>query len=331
MTRGSAWEGLYRPLSTNLYYLIGGRVFDHSLTIYHSLNVVLFVANGLLAYAIARRFVGPVAALLCAAIFVSRQASSELLVYTVHMQSLLPAFLSLAAVSTWIAAVRRDYAMRYVAVAALLVVLALLAKEASVVVCLMFALVSAAHPRMPIGRDRWLRRSLLVLPAAATIGWYLWAREYLAIGSNRWWTYEHSPWEIIRNYVAYTVSFSNAVMSPYELTDPVIMLQHFPLVIAARNSVPLCVVFCLVVGSVPLAIGYLALTDGRGATQARVAGAAIGVGIFVLALAPVSVMHDHVLSYYGYLGHFGLSLLLACAVEALLARTRFWRRCQTTT
>jgi hypothetical protein len=322
MTRGSAWEGLYRPLSTNVYYLVGSRVFHHSLTVYHSLNVALFLANGMLAYAIARLFIGAPAAVLCAACFVSRQAASETLIYSVQMQTLLPAFFSLVAMLAWLVAIRRDYAVRPAVLAAVLVGLALLAKEASVGLSAILVLLSLVHPHKPVGgtlATRWVRRWVVVLPVGATVAWFIWSRPYLAVTGNRWWTYEGDVGSVIGNYVAYATSFWNGAVSPFVLHDPTVFLRDFPLVMFAKKSVALRALFCLPVAGLVGAIPYLALTARRDATQRRVAGAVIGFGVFLIALAPVAVMHDRLLSYYGYFGHFGLSLVVACACESLFA------------
>ena len=73
---GSYWKGLYRPLSTNLYYYVGHRVFAHHLPVYHALNVASFLMNALLAFWVCRSFASVPASLAVAALFGSRLAST---------------------------------------------------------------------------------------------------------------------------------------------------------------------------------------------------------------------------------------------------------------
>lgn len=326
MTRGSAWEGLYRPLSTNVYYLLGAHLFDHSLRVYHSLNITLFCINGLLAYLIARFFVRDAAALFCAACFASRQASSEILIYTVQMQTVLPAFFSLAALLAWLVAVRRDYALPPAIVGTSFVGLALLAKEASVGMFAILTVASMVHPHKPIvgGRlGRWGRRFVIVLPAVITAVWFSWARRYLAVERNQYWTYESDGMSVMGNYVAYAISFWNGSVSPFILHDPCVLLRDFPIVVAARESHVLRGACCVAAIGLAIGLGRLMLMGRpRGTSQRRDAGAALGLTIFFVALAPVVVMHDRLLCYYAYLGHFGISLFGACVCERLFAEGR---------
>ena len=47
-TRPSAWPGLYRPLTTNCYYFLGRNLWKNRIEVYHTINLSLFAANGLL-------------------------------------------------------------------------------------------------------------------------------------------------------------------------------------------------------------------------------------------------------------------------------------------
>lgn len=101
------WPGLYRPLTTNCYYYVGGWLFAHRIEIYHTINLALYGLNGLLLYWFVRHPLARRYALLAAILFVSRAAHVEVITNTVEFQVLLATFFALAALLLFAVALRQ--------------------------------------------------------------------------------------------------------------------------------------------------------------------------------------------------------------------------------
>ena len=101
------WPGLYRPLTTNCYYYVGGWLFGHQIEVYHAINVLLYGLNALLLYGFVRHLVARPYALLAALLFVSRAAHVEVITNTVEFQVLLATFFALTALYLFAVALRQ--------------------------------------------------------------------------------------------------------------------------------------------------------------------------------------------------------------------------------
>jgi hypothetical protein len=317
---GSYWSGLYRPLSTNLYYRLGHLWFGDRLTVYHTLNLFFFVANAILAFLLCRTFAPYPFALAVSLLFSTRLASTEVVLYTSHMQSLLPVFFSLLALLAYVSALRRGYAPLYFCLSLVCVLLGLLSKEAVIslpLICLVFLVV---RPDTTWWRAdaRPANLALAFLPFAAVAPWALLAWPHLRVDQNPWWVYELRPLEIAGNYAAYALSFSNQVVAPLVLVVPCVKLNSYTAIMQARSdprvqtlALAVLVVLC---GLVP-ALGVLRRWRPVPVDLRR---AVVGLAIFALAMAPMVVFRNRLLMYYGYFGHFGLSIFFAAAASPLL-------------
>lgn len=312
---GSYFRGLYRPLSTNLYYWLGRLAWHNDLGVYHSLNVALYVANALLVYRVCRRFLSPGLSLLVSLLFSTRSAHVEVLLYTSQIQTLLPMFFSLLALDAYLAASdsRRGRALLLGAAAALATLLALLSKESSVT--LPFVLVVFWLARRERGLAD-LRRQLTGAAAAlASVGvWYLIARPHLAIAHNRHWHYVFNPLELAGNYMAYLTAFGNVLVNPVHRVAPAVKLEAYPAILAVRASAESRWAF-LALTVVCVVTLLMRQTNSRHRPSARAALAAASFLGFVLMLAPYVVLKDRLLMYYGYFGYFPLALSAVCGVE----------------
>jgi hypothetical protein len=75
-THGSYWKGLYRPLSTNLLYLVGS-AFNNDLRLYHLVLLATYLVNAGLFYSLARELLPIGYATLVGVLFVTRAATVE--------------------------------------------------------------------------------------------------------------------------------------------------------------------------------------------------------------------------------------------------------------
>lgn len=159
---GSYWKGLYRPLSTNLYYHAGKELFDHDRRVYHALSAVLFLVNALLAFWVLRSLAPYWFSLAVAVLFATRFASAEVPLYTSQMQSLLPVFFALLALKAYVVGLKRQVHPGFMALAAVLTFAALLSKESMVTLaplCVLLALVFRSWWQRPAPASRRAREA----------------------------------------------------------------------------------------------------------------------------------------------------------------------------
>lgn len=310
---GSYWPGLYRPLSTNVYYWLGRLAWHDDLGTYHAINVALFVVNGLLAYQVCRTLLSRGLSLLVSLLLCTRSASVEVVLYSSQMQSLLPAFFSLLALWAYLRAgdARRGRGALFAAAAAA-TLLALLSKEAAVT--LPFVLPVFWLARRSRGAADVRPQLLGALGSLAAAGvWFAIAYRRISIVHNPNWHYVFKPLALAGNYVAYVVAAANVLVNPVHLVRPAVRLDNYPAIMAAHASAEsrvaliLAVIACVVV---------LALRQGgwrRPSDRAALAAASF-LG-FVLILAPYVVLKDRRLMYYGYFAYFPLALAAVSSVE----------------
>lgn len=312
-TRPSAWPGLYRPLSTNCYYYLGRRLFGNRVRPYHLVNAAVYLANGVLLFAVARLLLPFPLALLAPALWVSRVAHRQVLLYTSEFQALSSTFLCLLALALALPprvappASRRWTWREPAALAAFAA--ALLSKESSVALP---AIVTAAA--WLFGGARWRRElpwwALAVAWAVLFALVFRGVSGYAPTGFN----YDLSP-RVATRHAAYALMMSNAIVLP---VDDWTVPPRIP-ALAAR---PLVVLSLALAAAAVLAL--LAWTRRMGGAEAARPARAMALGLawFVAGTAPFAIFEDRLFLRYAYFGSAGLALLLA-ALPA--AAAQWWR------
>lgn len=306
-TRPGLWPGLYRPLTTNLYYHLGGRLFAHRIEAYHAVNAALVLANGLLLFLLARRLVGAWA-LAAGALFVSRESHVEVVTNTCEFQVLASVTCSLGAALLFARARRAPPGERapLVAASAVAFAAALLCKESAVIL-----------PAVLLGYA-WLfddprRAPAAVAPhAAVAVVWgALFVTVFRAVNERRPTGFGYRPTldNALTSYAAHLLDFFNPVVLP--LDD----LAMPPRVIALASS------GAAHAGLVALALAALSLAALRARLPAwaREPAAALlfGLGWFAVATAPFAAFENRLYMRYSYFGHAGLALCAAALAQGL--------------
>lgn len=329
--RGSAWAGIYRPLSTNLVFWLG-RALGHNMPVYHCLVLLVYLTNAGLFFELARRLLGAPLALLAVLLLCSRAANTETLLYATQLQTTLPCTFALMAL--WVALQDRSVHLgRRVISLSTLCGLALLSKEQMVVLPLAVTATTVARSSMGGDRVSWREIGITGL-AMGLVGvvWYAWARRFLSVASNPWWSYDFGLVAVLRNYAFYLASFSNCLVRPVVLHEPAIFLDEFTVLVQLAPKLWPVVGVGLIAGGVGLAVD--ARIAGRSTTGSPIAGRSIagrwiamwlGLVWFGLFLAPVVVFVNRRLMYYGYASHMGVSLALAAASGMVWESARRWK------
>jgi hypothetical protein len=301
-TRPSAWPGLYRPLSTNCYYLAGRAWWGNRIEVYHLVSVLAYVANGVLLFVIVRRMLPLPLALLVPALWTSRVALRQVLLYTSEFQALSSTFFSLLALALALPPRLRDergprsFPPREGA-ALLAFAAALLCKESAVVLP---AIVSAATwlfcPR------RWRRDLPWWALAAAWAALFALALRGVSGYQPTGYAYDLSS-RVGARYTAYALMISNAIVLPVDdWTVP-------PRIPALAGQAP--VLAALSFAALALAALLAAarrIEPGRAADPVR--ALALGLMWFLAGTAPFVVFANRLFLRYAYFGSAGLSLLV---------------------
>jgi hypothetical protein len=291
--RPGAWPGLYRPISTNGYYLLGREAFGNRVEAYHVVSVVLFVSNALLLHAIARKVLPQPWPLVVPAVFASRAAHYQVLLNTSEVQALLSSFFALVSILGFLAT-RERWGGRADLLCLGGLVLALLSKESAVAV----PAILTAYAWLFRRGEGW-RRLLapwLVLGA--------WALMFVLVrrafgGEPTGFAYDVS-WRIAGRYLAYALSFLNLPIGPAGSSEfpprAADLASHWAVVVAAA----------LAAGA---GLG-LTIRSRRWPSNEGIAlrAAVFGLWWFVLGMAPFVVFADRLFVRYTYFGHAGLAL-----------------------
>lgn len=312
-TQPSAWPGLYRPLTTNCYYLAGRALWGNRVAPYHVFNAGVYVLNALLLFAIARRLLPFPLAVAAAALWASRAAHRQVLLYTSEFQALGSTFFALLALALAlpprISRGARGNSTAREAAALAAFAAALLGKESMVALP---AIVTAAS--WIFGARQW-RRDLFWWGLAGA-----WALLFAFVfrGASGYaptgFAYDVSARAATR-FAAYALMMSNAVVLPIDDWT-------------APPRIPLLAAQPLVLGALAVAAGALLglLVAARRLPAAGIAGPArtmaLGLAWFLAGTAPFVVLEDRLFLRYFYFGSAGLALLLA-AVPA--AAGEWWR------
>jgi hypothetical protein len=303
------WPGLYRPLTTNCYYYVGGWLFGHQIEVYHAINVLLYGLNALLLYGFVRHLVARPYALVAALLFVSRAAHVEVITNTVEFQVLLATFFALTALYLFAVALRQKRPW-LVGVVYFLALLALFSKEAAIAIVALLPLYGWLFARP----WQW---SYLVGPLLVGASWLVLFVTALHLVNQDQATGFHftvSPNTVVRNMTAHLWSFSNYFVG--DESDPVLP----PLVQIVANSVAGQGLLLL------LGIGTFLLLVGKNHILPLRHLVAFGGAFFLLTVLPYSFFDDRLFIRYGYFSHAGLSIATAAAVALAVAQVKsFWR------
>lgn len=308
-TRAGAWPGLYRPLTTNCYYLAGSVLWRDRVEAYHLVNLGVYLAIGVMVFRVARRLLGGAPGLLAAALWASRVAQWQTLLYTSEFQGLFAMLLALVALDRALAArvdagAARPWRAEATGLAAF--ALALLSKESAVALP---AIVSAATwlyaPRA------WRRDLAWWALAGAWALLFAFVLRGLGGTVDTGYVYGAAPGAVARRYAGYLLMFANGAVDRFDLEG---VPRALPLV-AGRWPVALPAL-----GAALALVALLALARrlpaggaGRGARAM-----ALGAAWFLAGTAPFVVLDDRLFLRYSVFGNAGLALLLSAVPLVLL-------------
>jgi hypothetical protein len=301
------WPGLYRPLTTTCYYYAVGALAGPEpgprVQVHHLINLGMYILNGWLLFRLGRRFLHWGWAVVAAALFVSRRAHVEVVLNTVEFQALAAVAFVLLAIDGFIAARRRSDRGRLLLACGWLT-LALLSKEMAVVTPLILLIYGWLFDRRAAWR--WY-----IAPIGIVALWgLLFVTVFRTLTDNQptGFGYTLVPSVVLTNYSAHFLSFANPLAyAPGELIMPPMLRE------AATHG-------ALQVSLVTLLLATLLLVSWRtGGETARLAGWGLGLGFFVLAVAPFALLEDRLFLRYGYFGHAGLALGVTALLQSAVA------------
>jgi len=299
-TKASRWPGLYRPLSTNLYYYLGDQWFNNNIHVYHAINVAFYLINALVLFWICRFLVPEWWALAPPVLWVSRYTHVEVVSNTCEFQGLLAAFFTLLSFGLFIRArIENRTHIMILSVAAFL--LALLSKETTVVlpgILLAFCLL--------YDRDSVWKCSRWHIGAAAVWGLLFAAAFY---GHSAGFKYDFSPGNIGTNLAAYLLVFSNLLT--YPITNVVMDAQ---VAATAEHWISRLAVLGLATAAGVYAILHTKL---NGKYNDRMRPLAFGLLFFIGAATPYLVLQGRLFMRYSYLPHAGLAIAVTIILREL--------------
>ncbi len=303
---------LYRPLSTVTYFFALRETVGYVPTGYHAVQLGFHVVNAVLVYALARRLTLPRGAAAATSLIYAAAPGHALATRWVALFTVTgTACLYFLTLRVWL---QRGWRWR-VPVTWGLCVLAVLASELAVTLPVALLLTDVL---LDGERDLWAlaRRHIpILLPIVAYVAVKAYLFQYLLPGSPRRAGFEGSlqaaygitldPTAIVRHlghYLGWSVPFAYGVNLP-----------------ALVTAVPAQQAWALRLGYLVLAL--TATTTGwawlRPRAHPTLRLAAFGLALFVLTLAPVIVLRDHLFSFYVSVAAFGLALALVTGVRAL--------------
>jgi hypothetical protein len=313
-TNRGLWPGLYRPISTNLYYLLAKILMHNRIETLHEVNVFFVVFNAWLLFWVCCEFMEPVWATVAAVFAASRQALVEVVHNTCEMQGLLYVAFGLLSCKAFLRAVktgRRGLAMT----SGVLLVLALLSKESAIA----FPLLLLMWGRLLWPSDSEERRraiSWLRYPTIATAGWLaffeLW-KVVLTQNESAQFNWDFTVDRLLTSFSTHLLAYSNDLVEQgHDVVMPksAVVLGHWWLVQA-----PVGLLMVL------LAAG---LVWTRVATSDLVRPIAMGFALFVAGTLPFAPLIGRLFMRYSYLGHAGISICVGGAARAVWMIVRGW-------
>lgn len=308
-TERPLWPGLYRPLTTNLYYYLGRVLFSNRIEVHHGINIALYLINALLLYLICLRLLPSWWALLPPVLLVSRISHVEVVLNTCEVQTLLSVFFTLLALLLFMSA--RIGSRGYCYFLSLLAyALALLSKETA----LPFPVILLAYGVLYDERRAWRH---YVPPAAVAV---LWVVLYLAVFRSvsdhepTGFNYRAGAGHLLEGYAAYVLTFINLLT--YRLEN-VAMVESVgrPAGSAAAKvlsgaGAALCAAYYLVRGRVV------------GRHRRRYDAIAFGFAFCLIALSPYVILESRLFMRYGYAGHAGLAIAAGALTYHIVSEVR---------
>ncbi len=308
-THPSLWPGLYRPITTNCYYTLGGIFFDHQIEFYHAINLLVYGLNALLLYGLARHVLAMPHALLAMALFASRSAHAEVVTNTVEFQILAATAFALLALLLFIHALQRQqWSLLAVVYAAL--ILLFLSKEAAVATIALLPL----YVWLFFRAIRWRYLLIAMGMVAGTVLLFLAALYSFVEGESTGFGFAATPATVLQNIATYFWSFSNWFAHDEQ---NLILPDRLAAMGASTAGQAL---FLLWLGLLLV----LAIWKQRIGHAGRLV--AFGGLCFLLMIAPYTILVDRLFMRYGYASHAGLALAAAALVAwSVAALRRIWR------
>jgi len=296
------WHGLYRPLTTNLYFYVGRKALNNRVEAYHFINLMFVILNAVLLYRLAVSFLGPWWAMMPAVLFASRLAMVEVVLHTCEFQGLLYAFFTILSVDLFIRS-RESDRTRLLTLSALAFCLALFSKESAIVL----PAILIVYGRL-FG-DRVTSRPYLVHPIIA-LSWvilFIFAIRPMFDNQPTGFAYDFSVSNVMHNYAAYFLDFSNWILCP--LQDYVMPARVSAL--ADKLYVRLLLIV-LIISEIVVCLfpRFLKAQDLR--------LAAFGLAWFLIATLPFTIFAGRLFMRYSYLGHAGLALCIGAMLRGTI-------------
>jgi hypothetical protein len=294
-TERPLWPGLYRPLTTNLYYYLGRLLFANRIEAHHIMNVALCLINAFLLYLICLRLLPGWWALLPPVLFASRFSHVEVVLNTCEVQTLLSVFFMLLALNLFMSA--RAGGKRYLfALSLVSYCLALLSKETALVL----PAILVAYGVLYDERRKWV---YYVIPAGLALAWvalYLLVFRAVTDYEPTGFTYSSGAGHLLTNYAAYVLAFVNLLTHRLGDLAMVRPVSRAAGTAAARVLFAACAMACA---------AYLCL-PGKTTRhmQDRPRAAAFGFAFFLIALSPYVILESRLFMRYAYAGHAGLAI-----------------------
>jgi hypothetical protein len=296
------WAGLYRPLSTNLYYYLGSRLLGNRIESYHVINLVFVILNAVLLFRLAESLLGTWCAMIPAVLFASRIAMVEVVLNTCEFQGLFYTFFTIISVDLFVRSYRSNGSWQ-LTLSAFAFILALFSKESAIVLPAILIVYGWLF------EETILTRRYLVHVLSALLWVILFVAVLRPLFGNQatGFGYDFSVSNILRNYDAHFLDFSNLLLTPlesYVMPDSVAVL-------AGKLYVRL--LFCVLTLSEIAILLFPKFLKSQGL---RVV--VFGFAWFLIATLPFTIFADRLFMRYSYLGHAGLALCVGGLVEGMV-------------
>jgi hypothetical protein len=308
-TQRPLWNGLYRPLTTNLYYYLGRQLFDNRIQVHHAINIIFYLLNGFLLFWICRRFLPGYWAMAPPVMWVSRFAHVEVVCNSCEFQALLAAFFVLSSLGLFVAA-RVKARVGLMVLSVVFFGLALLSKETSVVL-----------PGILIGlallfekRSAWKHYLWHAAVVAVWIVLFIAVLKGVTDAKPTGFLYDFSPANLSVNLGGYMLVFLNLLTHSL---DSVVMVSG----VAAMAENWFMRVAVLGLG---LISSLYAVFHRRWKGKFHVSAQLITFGLlfFFCAAAPYVILEGRLFMRYSYLPHAGLAI-----VAGVVLREVAWLVC----
>jgi hypothetical protein len=312
-TERPLWPGLYRPLTTNLYYYAGRVLFANRIEIHHGINIALYLMNAFLLYLICLKLLPHWWAMVPPVLFASRFSHVEVVLNSCEVQTLFAVFFTLLALKFFTSA-RRGAGDYYYVLSLIAYGLALLSKETALV----FPAILVAYGLLHDERRAWRH---YVPPAGLALIWIvLYVTVFRAVTDLEptGFAYRWGAGHIFANYAAYLLTFVNLLthrLGNLAMVRPVSRVAGSG---AAAFLMVLCAIAC--------ASYYIHRARNGGHGRTGRGALAFGFAFFLIALSPYVILESRLFMRYGYAGHAGLAIsagaLLYYLVTAINGRYR---------